>query len=227
MAQMERDTAKITVNGKTYTMVEYRKMKAEEAKAKKKAEKKPTKRVKAKKVEKDISIVSEKLQDLIKTMPTLKSIVNYKNHAYKAWGTIAKEIMAHYKIDKPMHKFVIQYRELEELIDQVETCSKRNEKAAFQFVEKVVWKLDDMHKSINQLKKGVEESNVCERYHNHESINGKGKNLGLETITKKCVKTIAQMEVVAKELMVIVENGVDPFHYGNHMSIRSRHRCWA
>lgn len=228
---LEKETAKITVGGVTYTMAQYKKMLADKKKAAAKAERAKAKaegrkivKVKKTKEVKEIGIVSEKVQELMKSMPNLKSIQNYRNHAYKAWGTIANEILAHYPIRKPITDFCIQFRELNELIDQIEKLAKRNEKAAYQYVEKIIWKLDDIRTSINQMTKGVNESSVCVRFKDHESINGKGRNLGLATVVKKSAKTLARMEDVAKELEKIVAEGTNPFLYGSHMTINTRRR---
>ena len=229
---LEREECKITIGGKTYTMSQYKKMLADKKKEAAKAEREKAKaegrkivKVKKAKEVKEIGIVAQKVQDLMKTMPTLKSIPNYRNHAYKAWGKVSNEILAHYTIKQPMTAYCIQYRELLELIEQVEKLAKRNEKAAYQYLEKMIWKLDDMKASINQMTKAVNESGVCVRFKDHESINGKGKNLGLATIVKKCAKTLTQMENVVKELETIVKEGTDPFLYGTHMSIRSQRIC--
>lgn len=226
---LERQDCKITIGGKTMTMSEYKKMLADKKKAEAKAErekakadgKRIVKKVKVKKAN-DIDFVSQKVQELMRTMPTLKSIPNYRNHSFKAFGRISREILSHHSIKKPMTEFCIQYRELNELIEQVEMLAKRNEKAAYQYVEKIIWKLDDMRTNINLLTKAVNESGVCVRFKDEEAINGKGKALGLATIVKKCAKTIAQMENAVKELEDIIKNGIDPLEYGNHLSVRSK-----
>lgn len=233
---IEKDQCKITINGVTYnSMTEYKKMLADKKKAAAKAERekakaegrKIVKPKKAKKEEKEIGIVAQKVQELMKTMPTLKSIRVYRDHAYRSWGTIANEILAHRSISKPMASYCCQFSELNELIDQIEMLAKRNEKAAYQYVEKIIWKLDDMRICITAITKAVNESGVCVRYRDHEAINGKGRQLGLATVVKKCHKTLTQMESVAKELEEIVKKGTDPFLYGTHLSMRSRSRVWA
>lgn len=232
---LEKESSKIVVNGVSYTMAQYKKMLADKKKEKEKAEREQAKAEgrkivkvrKAKKEEKEISIVAQKVEELLKSMPTLKSVQVYRNHAYRSWGTIANEILAHRDIRKPMTSYSVQFRELNDLIDTIKELSKRNEKAAYQYIEKIIWKLDDMRININAINKAVNESGVCARYKGHEAINGKGRQLGLATILKKCNKTLTQMEEVVKELEEIVKNGTDPFLYGNHLSIRSQRRCWV
>ena len=221
---MEKDCGKITINGVTYTTIEYKKMLAEKKKADRKASGKKVKVVKA---QKEIGIVAEMVSELVKSMTTLKSIQAYREHAYRQWGTIAEEILAHGKIRKPMAQYCLQFCELKELVAEIEKLAKRNEKAAYQYVEKVIWKLDDMKASINAITKGVNDSGVCERFKGHEAIYGNGRRLGLSTVVKKCGKTLTLMESAVKELEKIVENGTDPFLYGTHMSIRTKSRCWA
>jgi hypothetical protein len=91
----------------------------------------------------------------------------------------------------------------------------------------MAWKVDDMKANIIDMMKAVEESEVCKRFKNHEAINGKGRQLGLGTIIDKCLNTIGQVENTIEGLKKIADNGTDPFHYGEHMSPRTRARCWA
>lgn len=232
---MERDECKIIVGGVTYkSMAEYRKAMADKKKAQAKAERekakaegrKIVKARKKKKEENEIGIVALTVKGLVDKMTTLKSIQAYKEHAYRQWGTIADEILAHRSISRPMVSYSVQYRELNELIETIGKLSKRNEKAAYQYVQKMVWKLDDMRTNINALVKAVNDTEVCQRFKGHECINGKDRRLGLATILKKCSKTLEQMDTTAKELEEIVKNGTDPLLYGSHLSIRSKGRCW-
>lgn len=213
----------IIVNGVKMTMKEYKAYRKE-----KEGKKTPKKTAKQKdKAVKEISAVAIEIENMLKQMSTLKSIQVYKNHAYRSWGTIANEILAYHKIRKPMSEYCVRFGELNTLLEDIQKMAKRNEKAAYQYVEKMAWKLDDMRTNILEMMKAVEESEVCKRFKNHEAINGKGRQLGLGTIIDKCLNTIGQVETTIDELKKIADNGTDPFHYGDHMSARTRARCWA
>ena len=213
----------IIINGVKMTMKEYKAYRKA-----KEAEKTPKKVTKPqKKSVKEISAVAIEIENMLKQMGTLKSVQVYKTHAYRSWGTIANEILSYYGIRKPMAEYCVRFGELNALLADIQKMAKRNEKAAYQYVDKMAWKLDDMKTNIIDMMKAVEESEVCKRFKNHEAINGKGRQLGLGTIIDKCLNTIGQVENTIEELKKIADNGTDPFHYGEHMSPRTRARCWA
>lgn len=182
---------------------------------------------KTEKKEKEISLIAEQIEKMLKPMITLKSVQVYKNHAYRSWGTIANEILAHRAISKPMSEYCVKLGELNKLIEDIQEMAKKNEKAAYQYVEKIAWKLEDMKQNIIEIIKGVEASGVCERFKGHEAIYGKGRQLGLQTVVRKCLKTISEVEDVIGTLQKIADEGVDPFKYGEHMTPKQRARCWA
>jgi len=211
----------ITVNGVGMTKEEYKSYRASKDNVQNK------KKVKAKKQVKEISAVALEIENMLKQMGTLKSVQVYKNHAYRSWGTIANEILAYHRIRKPMAEFCVRFGELNCLLEEIQKMARRNEKAAYQYVDKMAWKLDDMKTNITQMMKAVNESDVCKRFKNHEAINGRGRQLGLATIVEKCYGTISKIEETIKELKRIADEGTDPFAVGDHMSARTRARCWA
>jgi chromatin segregation and condensation protein Rec8/ScpA/Scc1 (kleisin family) len=210
----------IIVNGVKMTMKEYKAYCA-----KKNLLKNPQSKKKA--VVKEISAVALQIEAMLKQMSVLKSVQVYRNHAYRSWGTIANEILAYHGIRKPMAEYCVRFGELNSLLLEIQKMAKRNEKAAYQYVDKMAWKLDDMKTNITEIMKAVAESEVCVRFKSHEAINGKGKQLGLQTIIDKCYATISQIEATINDLKKIADEGTDPFHYGDHMSARARARCWA
>ncbi len=223
------ETTIIEVNGEKMTIKEWKANVA--AKQKERRGKKRfldlSKPKKVEKKEKEISLVAEEIEKMMKPMIVLKSIQVYKNHAYRSWGTIANEILAHDGIRKPMTEYCVRLGELNNLVYDIQSMAKRNEKAAYQYVEKVAWKLDDMKQNIISIIKGVEKSGVCERFKDHEAIYGEGRQLGLQTVVTKCLKSIAEVETIIESLKKIADDGVDVFSAGEHMSIRERARCWV
>lgn len=222
-------TEYIIVNGEKKTIAQWK----EEVAAKQK-ERRGKKRFldlskpkKAEKKAKEISLVAEEIEKLLKPIITLKSIQVYKNHAYRSWGTIANEILSHKGISKAMAAYCVKFGELNQLIENVQNMAKANEKAAYQFVDKIAWKLDDMKRDIVDMIKATEESGVCERYKGHEAIYGEGRQLGLQTVITKSLTTIGEVEKTIKTLQEIANKGTDPFSYGDHMSAKTRARCWA
>ena len=223
MNSLEKETCKIIVNGVTYTMAQYKKMQKDAAKASAKKSKKR----KAKKEVKEVSAISQEIDTIINNMTTLKSFSAFYDHAYKQWGTIANTILGHRKIKTPFIRYRALIRELNGIINDIKKCAKRNESAVFQYVEKLSWKLEDIKTELNNVTNGANESGLMFEHRNHECINGKGKRLGLRVLTTKSYKALVQIEEAIERLNKIAEDGVNPFNYGEHMSFKSRARCWA
>lgn len=217
MASMYDDCKKsstiIIVNGVKMTLGDY------------KASKTPkTKKAKKKSEPKELGVVASEIESMLKSMTALKSIQVYKNHAYRSWGTIANEILAYRGISKPMSIYCVKYRELLDLLEEVQKIAKRNEGAVFQYIDKMAWKLDDMRININDMIKAINESGVCQRFKDHEAINGEGRQLGLGTITIKALRTMQNIDNTIKRLKEIADYGVDAMDYGNHLSYKGRMR---
>ena len=222
----------IKVGDKVMTIKEYKayvKAKQNEkliAKGRKPKEDKPKKRKKKDEV-KEISAVAWQIEKMMKPITTLKSFAAYYDHAYRQWGNIAKDILNLKEIRPHFVFYRVKMGELERLIADIQNMAKRNEKAAYQYVEKIAWKLDDIKTDINNINIGIQRSGVIQQHKNHECINGKGRRLGLQTLVGKSFKAMSQLEDVIGTLKKIADDGTDPFSYGDHMSAKTRARCWA
>ena len=161
---MAKVTEYIIVNGETKTIEQWK----EEVKTKQKERRGKkgfldlSKPKKQKKETKEIGVVAEEIEKLLKPIITLKSIQVYKNHAYRSWGKIANEIFSHKGISKAMSAYCVKFGELNKLVEDIQMMAKGNEKAAYQYVDKIAWKLDDMKRDIVEIIKATEESGVCE-----------------------------------------------------------------
>ena len=221
----------VKVGDKVMTIKEYKayvKAKKNEkliAKGRKPKEDKPKKRKKD--TVKEISAVAWQIEKMMKPITTLKSFAAYYDHAYRQWGTIARDILNLREIRQPFVFYRVKIGELERLIDDIQRMAKRNEKAAYQYVEKIAWKLDDIKTDIENIRKGIQTSGVIQQHKNHECINGTGRRLGLQTLVGKSFTAISQLEDVIGSLKKIADDGTDPFMVGDHMSPKSRSRCWA
>ena len=226
---MAKETDYIIVNGVKMTIEDWKKSvieKQKERRGKKRFLKieKPKKEVKTKK---EVVEVAEEIENLLKPITTLKSLAAYYDHAYKQWGTIGKQILEHHKIRPHFVFYRAALRDLEKLLDDIQMMSKKNEKAAYQFVEKTAWKAEDIKTHINNIMSGAAESGLLDAYKTHECINGKDRRLGLRTLANKSLKSVSQLEDAIEALKKIADNGVDPMNYGEHMTARTRARCWA
>jgi len=227
MAALERETCKIIgKDGNVYTMKEWKEMQKAKAKEEAKATTKKKTR-KAKKNEKEVTEVAAYINKAVSQMTALKSFAAYYDNAYRQWGTIANQILNNRKIRTPFVKYRVTLAELNALLEEVDKYARLGEKAIYQYVEKVSWKLEDVKENMDNILKGVHESKVAVTFRDHEAINGCGKRLGLQTLAKKSFKAISQMETAIKELKHIAEVGIDPFKYGDYMTPHTRSRCWA
>lgn len=219
----------IIVNGEKMTIKEWKERVA--AKQKERRGKKRfldlSKPKKVEKKEREISLVVEEIEKMMKPIKALKSFSAYYDNAHRQWGTIADDILQHRKIRPHFVFYRVSIGELERLIDDINKMSKRNEKAAYQYVEKVAWKLEDIKNHITNIMNGAHESGFLEAYKNEECINGKGRRLGLQTLVNKALMAISQLEDVIGTLKHIADDGVDVFSAGDHMSLREKARCWA
>lgn len=211
----EKGSATIVVGGVRMTLEAYKKQLKEKnsggnAKKHKKAEKK------------DIGIVAQEIEGMLKEMTSLKSIQVYKNHAYRSWGTIANEILAYRGISRPMAMYCVKFGELNTLLNDIQKMAKRNEKSVYQYIDKMAWKLDDMRLNIIDMTKAVNESGVCQRFKDHEAINGKGRQLGLQTIILKALKSMDSIDKAIKRLREIADDGINALDYERHLSFNQR-----
>ena len=211
----EKGSATIVVGGVRMTLEAYKKQLKEKnsggnAKKHKKAEKK------------DIGVVAQEIEGMLKEMTSLKSIQVYKNHAYRSWGTIANEILAYRGISRPMAMYCVKFGELNTLLNDIQKMAKRNEKSVYQYIDKMAWKLDDMRLNIIDMTKAVNESGVCQRFKDHEAINGKGRQLGLQTIILKALKSMDSIDKAIKRLREIADDGINALDYERHLSFNQR-----
>ena len=135
----------IVVNGEKMTIKAWKQMVADKQKDRrgKKRFLKNDKPKKVEKKEKEISIVAAEVEKMMKPA--------YYDHAYRQWGTIANNILQHRKIRPHFVFYRVSVGELERLIEDIEKMAKGNEKAAYQYVEKTAWKLEDIKIHIQNL----------------------------------------------------------------------------
>ena len=226
---MAKDTDLILYNGEKITIKEWKERVAALQKTRrgKKRFLDLSKPKKAEKKVKEISIVAQQVENLLKPITALKSLAAYYDHAQRQWGNIGKEILEHHKIRPHFVFYRVAVSELERLVEDIQKMAKGNEKAAYQFVEKTAWKIEDIKTHINNIMKGAAESGILEAHKNKECINGTGRRLGLQTLANKSFKAISQLEDAIGTLQKIADNGTDPFSYGDHMSAKAKARCWA
>ena len=214
----EKESCTIVIGGKKMTMSQYQQI----LKEKQSKDKKNNKKKKKQANEGDIVLFN--VEKVIKPMTILKSFSAYYDNAYKQWGVIAKTILEHRKIRPHFVYYRIAVREMDNLLADIKKIAKSNETSIYQYVDKVTWKLDDIKTHLNNIIDGAIESGLMAQYKDKECINGKDKRLGLDTLSKKSLKAITQLDAAIKSLKAIADEGTNPLEYGTHMTAKTRTR---
>lgn len=195
----------------SYIIVNGVKMTTAEFKAMQKAKK--AKKARAKKAQTSITILPSEIKAMMMSVKVLKSIIAYREHSYKQWGTIARQLMALKQINLPLHNVVMGGREAIELVSDIETIAKKNDKNVFQYVKKLEWKLGEVKVDLNELVDGISSSGVISQFKNHECINGRGKRLGLKVLTERSYKAVNELGIICARLNTIEKDGMDIAEY--------------
>lgn len=225
----KNDNEIIIVNGEKMTIKAWKEMVAEKQKTRrgKKRFLKATKKkaMPKKKETTKISEMSKEIEKLITEISVLKSVEVYKHHAYRSWGTIANQILGFEEISTPMTSYCVNFNEFNKLVNEIKKIAEKNEKAVYQYVEKLAWKMEDMKQDIIAIMDAVKESGVCSQFKNHEAINGKGRQLGLGTVITKCYKAIPKIDDTIEHLKKTANEGIDILDYEKVLSFSERKRC--
>lgn len=197
----------VTINGVTMTQKEFKEMRKKANLAPKK-----TKRVKKSTT---CNIVADEVKDLVKEVKVLKSLVSFKDHSYRMWGTIARDLLKLKEIEMPFNQVCMYTRELNGILKEIEKLSKANSTDVFQFVCKLNWKLDDIKKQLTNLIDGISSSHVMQAFGKHEIIKGSmdGKRLGIKTLSRRSYRSVIEIGNICNELTKIEKEGKNPFEY--------------
>ena len=197
----------ITINGVTMSMTDYRKM-----------VKQNTKKRKAKELN-TIQLLPNEITYLMKQVRVIKSLGAYYNNGYRQWGTKCRDFVLQLKETRvPFLLFNNRSKELFEIMQSIQTLSKKKEKSVFQYVEKFAYKLDDIKEQMQALCNGVKQSRVIEQFKDYEFISGQGRRLGLKILMIRTSKAIDEIDVIINRLSDITTKGVDAFEYRNEIS---------
>lgn len=157
-----------------------------------------------KKKESEMSILKSGIESMLSKVKIIESLSAYYKHAYRQWGTIAREILNEPTIKAPFEKFYLKELEIERCM---ETIKAERYKEVFDAVEKLSYLIDDAKCIMENLRSAVGSSGVCNRYMLHECINGEGRRLGLRTLMSRTFGAIKEMEKITKEFAMIARNG--------------------
>lgn len=197
----------IIVNGQKMLLTEYKK--AKRANIKNVTKKKVNKH----KISNDMELISLDIKGMTRRIKLIKSLSAYYRNSYRQWGTIAKSIIQLEGIRKPFVFYNIKVKEMEQTLKVIEEIAKKNEKAIYQYVEKLSYQLDDIRQYIDELCSNIIKSGVIERYKEHECICGEGRRLGLKTLIGRSWGATMELHNIIKHCDNVSTEGVDAFAY--------------
>lgn len=202
----------IIVNGVTMTMREYNKMKKERMNAKKNAKKKKAEVC-------EIKLLPEDVKALLKGVKVFKSLVSFYIHGKKTFGRVYTELMRLNDMATKFGCFKNTADEINEIINEIETIAKKREKAAYAYVEKLSYKMNDAHERLQALYDAVMGSNVLNSpYINHEIISGEGRRLGLRILMKRTLEASWEIDGIIAKLKQMSEIPSDIYDNSRVMS---------
>ncbi|MBO5948231.1 hypothetical protein J6Q66_05285 [bacterium] len=186
---------------------------------------KKTNTIKKKKAN-DMSLMAYDIKSMSKKIKLIKSLSVYYSNAYKQWGTIARDVIQSDGIRQTFVFYRSKVREMQDTLNKIDEIGKKNEKAIYQYIEKLSYQLDDIRQYIDDLCTNVIESGVIDKYHDYEFINGHGKRLGLKTLIGRSWSATKELNEMINHCTTISSNGVNPFEY-TEKTYNGMISCWS
>ena len=126
----------VVVNGVSMTLAAYRKQLRASGKIQ------PKKRVKKQPTE--IQLDSKDIVTLVNGVKLLKSFKAFRDNGYRQWGCKCRDVINMRGIKEPFLQLTCKYWEIRELVNKIEVIGcKNNEKAVFDYMENLVYKLQN------------------------------------------------------------------------------------
>ena len=108
----------------------------------------------------EIRLLPSEIKEIMKNLKVLRSIVAYRKNGYKQWGKIAKGVINAPQIASPFLNTTIKINEVNSTLADIENIAKKGEKAVYQFVEKLQYRLDETQKCLDELLFAITKSGV-------------------------------------------------------------------
>lgn len=216
---MVSNESTILVNGKVYTQSEYRKYLKEKGliKPKKKAKKSLT----------DIQNQTIDIKGLMSGARILKSFDAYYHNGYRQWGRIAKDVIhGNEDIRKPFVRFVAKYDEVEQIMNEVEKVGMKSEKAVYQYMETLGYRLDDLIEILTDLSHAITRNDILGRYGGHKFVNEVGRRLGLKELMSRVCSGVIAMQKIIHQCGAYSTKGIDAFDYTTK-TFNGLMSCWC
>ena len=173
---------------------------------------------------KEITELQKDVEDLVKKVTPFKSLQVFYEHSYRSYGNVSEQLFK--IIGREFTKFRSKYRDVEKILDTINDCAKKKETCAYDMLNQLAWKVDDMKLALNDLVNKVKETHptIKHLYGNLPIYNGRmlGGNTPRELGFKHQIfcksplqvsKVMADLESAVKTLQTWAANGQDPLTY--------------
>lgn len=159
------------------------------------------------KAKSEIAIV----KDAVKALDFgVASIISYRTHAYRQWGTIANEVLDDVRVGNAIFRVVAANKAIEERKAEI---AKAQGKDIFQLIELLGYQVDDLADACQRLGIAIGNSAICSKYKKHECVSGSkdGKRLGLIQLQRKTMQTINGLDQTMAELKMVAKQAYNQY----------------
>ena len=209
----------VMVNGVKMTLAAYRKQLRAMGKIQ------PKKRVKKQPTE--IQLDSKDIVTLVNGVKLLKSFKAYRDNGYRQWGCKCRDVINMRGIKEPFLQLTCKYWEIRELVNKIEVIGcKCNEKAVFDYMETLGYRLDDMIQILLNLSKAISENQICYRYKNEKFVYENDKRLGLRELMSRVCRSVIDMQNIIITCGAYQKKGIDAFDYTDKC-LNGMLSCWS
>ena len=209
----------VVVNGVKMTLAAYKKQLREQGKIKTK------KRVKKELT--DIQLDSKDIVKLVEGVRLLKSFKAYRDNGYRQWGCKCRDVINMRGIREPFLQLSCKYWEIRELVNKIEEVGcKCNEKAVFDYMETLGYRLDDMIQILLNLSKAISDNQICYRFKDEKFIYENDKRLGLRELMSRVCRSVIDMQNIIITCDAYQKKGIDAFDYTTKC-LNGMLSCWS
>ena len=167
-----------------------------------------------------------KIEKLIKSAAPLESLYTFKEHAYRSYGNVAKEMMKPFAEEYRM--FSIAYRKINESLKKIEEYGRANEYETYNEARTLTYNIEEMQIALVNLCDAVKRrrKEIKMKYGDTAAFNGRAdkknpklkKELGfVDQLFSKSAKvidtTISNLQSAAEEIASIADKGRNPLSY--------------
>lgn len=147
------------------------------------------------------------VKTLMNSIGACKSLDAYYRNGYRQWGNRCKLVITMKGIKEPFKAYQKAYKRVQATLKHIDEESKRGSSAVFQYMQMLVWNVEDLGEAVSNLYKGIKDSGVLlSPMATEELICGNGRRLGLATLVGRSFVTCNNLNNMVKELQEVCDN---------------------